>query len=84
MWIRNGKIERDPPLVEHDDPVGEMYRLADIMGDEHGGETEFAPDAVDEFLHADPRQRIESAERFIKRQHARLTTSARASATRCR
>ncbi len=49
-----------------------MHGFADIMGDEHGSETEFLPDAVQQLLHTDAGQCIQCAKRFVQRQDARF------------
>lgn len=46
MRMANGEFERDPPFIQHDDPIGQMHGFADTLCDEAGGEAEFAPDAV--------------------------------------
>src|SRR5690606_11444319 len=47
-------------------PVCQRHGFPNVMGDEKGGETLFAPHTLDQGLHGDAGQRIERAERFIK------------------
>ncbi len=53
----------------HDhDAIGQKHGLVDVMGDEQDGAAEVAPDLQQPLLHAEPRLRVESAERFVE-QH---------------
>jgi len=40
------------------------------MGDEDDGEAELPPQRADELLQADPRERVDRAERFVHQQHS--------------
>ena len=39
------------PCAHHDDAVGEEQRLVDVVGDEHGGRRDLAPDVEQDLLH---------------------------------
>ncbi|EGE60664.1 hypothetical protein RHECNPAF_1360040 [Rhizobium etli CNPAF512] len=54
------------------DPVGEIDRLLEIVGDENGRHILVAPDPGEFLLHADLGHRIERAERFVEQQDFRL------------
>ncbi len=58
--------------AEHEDAVGEEDRFLEIMGDEHDGDVDLAPDFQEMRLHVAARLRIERAERLVHQENARL------------
>jgi hypothetical protein len=63
----------DPPVVEHQNTVGEREGLIHVVRDEqHGGRLMPDPQADHEPVHGDPGQRVERAERLVEQQQPRL------------
>ena len=73
-WTRktNVKIERDPALIDHQQPIGQRQCLGDIVGDEDRREILIAPDLAEQALHGNSGQRVQRAKWLIERQHARM------------
>jgi hypothetical protein len=73
-WTRDmdALIERYAPLGQDNDPIRKQNGLVDIMCDEHHGRAMPVPKLRNEFLHPDPRQRIQTGERFIQQQQVRF------------
>ncbi len=71
MSISSVIFERGPN--RHDaDPVGERYRLGDVVGHEHDGLAGALPDLQQHRMHAPPRQGVERSERLVHQQHLGL------------
>ena len=56
--------------LHHHDPVAEVDRLVDVVGDQQHGDALGLPDALQLVLQPRARQRIERAERLVEQQHA--------------
>jgi hypothetical protein len=69
-WARqiHTKVERDLTVIDQHDPISKGQRFAHVMGHEHGRETLILPEALDQALHLDARQRVEGAEWLIEKQ----------------
>ena len=66
--LRNLDVQCDTPLVQHDDAVGKSDRLADVVRDEDRGKSLRQEYALDQPLHLEARQGVESAERLVEGQ----------------
>src|SRR2546428_641711 len=56
---------------QHDDAVGQVHRLRDVVGDVDDGLARLAPDVDQEALHLVARERIQGGERLVHPQHRR-------------
>ena len=69
---RHLDLEIDDARAQDDDAIGEHDGFVDVVGDEQRREGLFLPEALDETLHADTRERVERAERLVEEQQAGL------------
>jgi len=63
---RDRHLEVDDAVLQHDDAIGEHDRFVDVVGDEQRRETLLLPEPLDQALHADARERVQGAERFVE------------------
>ena len=71
-WQRDFDFEVDDARAQDDDAIREHDGFVDVVGDEQRREGLFLPEALDEPLHADTRERVERAERLVEEQEPRL------------
>ena len=64
--------------------VGKRHRLFLVVGDMDEGRADALLDRLQLILHLPAELEVERAQRLVEQQHRGSTTSARASATRCR
>lgn len=60
------------PRAHDDDPVGEVDRFGDGVGDEHDRRSGFPPDAVQFDVHLLASESVQCSERLVHEQHFRL------------
>ena len=56
-------------LAEEHNPVRQIERLVDIVGDQNDRRRFGGINVEEQILHAEPSQRIESTERFVEHEH---------------
>ena len=66
---RDGFEDAAGPRAHDVDLVGQVDRLLDVVGDEHHGLLEVAPELHQPFLHLQLGLRIERAERLVEQDH---------------
>ena len=68
-----GRADLHDRAVAHDqDPVAELERLGEVVGDEDHRLAELAVQPDDLVLHVAPDQRVERGERLVEEQHLRV------------
>lgn len=64
----DGDVGDEPTVAQDGDPVGEAYRLVDVVGDEQDRGVVDAAELADEVLHTEPGQRVERGERLVEEE----------------
>ena len=72
------------PAAHNGDPVAEQDGLLDVVGDEDDGDLVLLPHPQQELVHAEPRDGVERAERFVHQQQRGRVIDGPGKAARCR